>query len=74
LFLKGDFDLIENRMRQRVGHYMQAGLLASQFEALEVPQDDEPDVITLEITEPPDELAELAFSALQKQLRLPAIL
>ncbi len=74
LFLKGDFDLIENRMRQRVGHYMQAGLLASQFEALEVPQDDEPDVITLEVTESPAELAELAFSALQKQLRLPAVL
>jgi gluconokinase len=66
VFLKGDFELIEKRMRLRVGHYMQADLLSSQFQALEEPLHDEPDVITLDITESAAELTELAFSALQR--------
>lgn len=74
LFLKGDFELIEHRMRQRVGHYMHADLLTSQFQALEVPMSDEPDVITLDIAEPPAELAELAFLALNKNRNLHATL
>jgi gluconokinase len=39
VFLKGDFDLIEARLRARKGHYMKAGLLLSQFAALEEPAD-----------------------------------
>lgn len=74
IFLKGDFELIEKRMRQRVGHYMQAGLLTSQFQALEEPFSDESDVITLDITESADELAELAFLALQRLLQPHSIL
>ena len=65
LFLNGNFDLIEQRMHQRVGHYMQPGLLASQFQALEIPQTDETDVISLAITEPVDALLKQAMQALQ---------
>jgi carbohydrate kinase (thermoresistant glucokinase family) len=64
LFLNGDFELIEKRMQQRVGHYMQPGLLTSQFQALELPHADETDVITLPITEPVTELVKQAISAL----------
>jgi len=39
IFLKGDFELILNRMNQREGHYMPASLLQSQFDALEMPVD-----------------------------------
>jgi 6-phosphogluconate dehydrogenase len=35
--LQGSYDLIHQRMGQRPGHYMPAGLLKSQFEALEPP-------------------------------------
>ena len=66
LFLKGDFDLIQQRMSQRLGHYMQAGLLDSQFRTLEKPQDDEADIITLPITEPVDSLVSQAMAALQQ--------
>lgn len=52
VFLDGDFELIQQRMQQRVGHYMQPGLLDSQFRTLEKPQADETDVIRLPITEP----------------------
>lgn len=65
LFLQGDFELIQKRMHQRVGHYMQPGLLNSQFEALEIPQADESDVITLPITEPVDKLLTQALVSLQ---------
>ncbi len=67
LFLNGDFELIEKRMRQRVGHYMQPGLLTSQFQALEMPHADETDVITLPITEPVTNLVKQALGALNSR-------
>ena len=66
LFLDGDFDLIESRVRLRVGHYMQPGLLASQFRTLEKPLADETDAITLPITEPLAGLVHQAEAALQQ--------
>ena len=71
LFLKGDFELIEQRLSQRVGHYMQPGLLTSQFEALEIPQHDETDVISLPIIEPVADLVTQALFDLQA-LPIPA--
>ena len=68
VFLDGDFDLIEQRMRQRVGHYMQPGLLDSQFRTLEKPQADETDVIRLPITEPVQDMVAQALNALQNRL------
>ncbi|WP_090047338.1 gluconokinase [Limnohabitans sp. 2KL-27] len=65
VFLNGSFELIDARMRQRVGHYMQAGLLTSQFQTLEIPQADETDVITLSIAQPVDDLVRQVLSALQ---------
>jgi carbohydrate kinase (thermoresistant glucokinase family) len=47
LFLDGNPDLIKQRMQDRKGHYMQAGLLDSQFHTLEKPSADERDVIAL---------------------------
>ncbi len=37
VYLRGDFDLIQQRLAGRVGHYMNPALLRSQFEALEEP-------------------------------------
>ena len=68
VFLDGDFDLIQKRMHQRVGHYMQPGLLDSQFRTLEKPQADEPDVIRLPITEPVQDMVEQALNALHTRL------
>ena len=68
VFLQGDFDLIEKRLQQRAGHYMPPGLLASQFQALEAPQADETDVITLAISAPVEALVEQAFFNLQPGL------
>ncbi len=68
VFLDGDFDLIAQRMRQRVGHYMQPGLLDSQFRTLEKPLADETDVICLPITEPVQDMVAQAIQALQSRL------
>ena len=67
VFLQGDFELIAHRLQQRVGHYMQPGMLQSQFQALEVPQADEADVIFLPIDRPVAGLLEQALEALQKR-------
>jgi carbohydrate kinase (thermoresistant glucokinase family) len=37
IYLKGDFDLIWERMQQRKNHYMKAEMLQSQFDVLEPP-------------------------------------
>jgi len=68
VFLDGEFDLIQKRMHQRVGHYMQPGLLDSQFRTLEKPQADENDVIQLPITEPVQDMVEQALNALHSRL------
>lgn len=68
IFLDGDFDVIEQRMRQRQHHYMQPGLLDSQFRTLEKPQADETDVIRLAITEPVQHLVAQALQALHSRL------
>lgn len=39
IFLKGDYELIRQRLEERKGHFMPTGLLESQFQTLEEPQD-----------------------------------
>jgi 6-phosphogluconate dehydrogenase len=52
VFLKGSYELIFERMKQRINHYMPAGLLKSQFETLEEPQYG----LTVDIEQPVDEI------------------
>jgi gluconokinase len=39
VYLQGSYDLIRRRLLERRGHFMPVGLLASQFETLEEPQE-----------------------------------
>ncbi len=43
--LAADYDLLRRRLSERRGHYMSAGLLDSQLEALEQPAADEPVIV-----------------------------
>ena len=52
IYLKGHYKLIRERMEKRRNHYMPAGLLRSQFETLEEPDD----IFTIEIDRPPEEI------------------
>ncbi len=47
LYLRVRRELLEIRLSARSGHFFKPAMLASQFEALEEPQADEPDVITV---------------------------
>ncbi len=49
VYLKGSFDLIHDRITKRSHQYMPSSLLQSQFETLEEPQADEPDVFIVSI-------------------------
>jgi gluconokinase len=52
VYLKGSYDLIYQRLRQRHGHFASETILASQFAALEEPDD----AITVDIDHTEDEI------------------
>jgi carbohydrate kinase (thermoresistant glucokinase family) len=64
LFLDGQPELIKQRMQERKGHYMQAGLLVSQLQTLERPSADETDVIALSINQAVSDLLDNAMAKL----------
>ena len=64
VFLQGDFNLIHERISDRKGHFMPAGLLQSQFEILEVPADG----IPIDVGKDPGEIVNIILY----RLNLPA--
>jgi gluconokinase len=64
VFLKGDKQMISQRMHLRSGHFMHESMLDSQFEALESPEN-EPLVVTVDITPAPDVIAKNAVTAMR---------
>jgi carbohydrate kinase (thermoresistant glucokinase family) len=63
VYLRGEMSVIAARLAARTGHFMPASLLASQFEALEEPQADEPAVV-VSVTESPARIAATIIAAL----------
>ncbi|WP_340620903.1 gluconokinase [Xenorhabdus siamensis] len=56
LYMQGDFELIEGRLKARKGHFFKPQMLISQFEALEEPTRDEKDVHVIDIKPALDEV------------------
>ena len=50
IYLRGDYNCIQSRIRQRTGHFMSHTLLRSQFDALEEPQD----ALEIDVTHTPE--------------------
>ena len=63
VYLKGDFDLIFQRMQERSDHYMKAGMLESQFAALEEPEE----ALTVQIEANPEKIAQTIIEQLNLQ-------
>jgi carbohydrate kinase (thermoresistant glucokinase family) len=63
IFLQGCYELIKKRMDERKDHFMPPGLLASQFDTLEIPEN----CITIDISKSPDEIVEIIISELEKR-------
>ncbi|MFW2403411.1 MAG: gluconokinase, GntK/IdnK-type [Gammaproteobacteria bacterium] len=61
VFLAGSFDLILERLKMRVGHFMKEGLLKSQFEDLEIPFD----AASIDIDQSPHDTVEDIMCALE---------
>jgi len=55
VYLKGSYDLIRHRMKQRKGHYMPEALLQSQFDTLEEPAN----AFTIDVGLPPEKITGL---------------
>jgi gluconokinase len=60
--------VLEERLRNRVGHYMPASLLGSQLDTLEPLGPDEPGII-VRADHPPAEVIETVLAKLEKALR-----
>lgn len=69
LWLKGDYACVLDRMRQRQGHFMPEALLQSQFAALELPAEDEVDIIAVDIAPPVATLVAQSLSLLQNHVK-----
>ncbi|WP_213993758.1 gluconokinase [Sodalis sp. dw_96] len=52
IYLKGSFEVIEERMKARKGHFFKSEMLVTQFDTLEEPGADEPDVFVVNIAQP----------------------
>jgi len=61
VYLKGDFETIQERLKARSGHFMPADLLRSQFEALEEPDE----AIDLDIRMKPEKMVEKILAGLR---------
>lgn len=51
IYLKGDFDVIESRLKARKGHFFKTDMLKTQFATLEEPLADETDVQIVDISQ-----------------------
>ncbi|MFB4341916.1 gluconokinase [Pantoea sp. CS_6] len=56
VYLEGDFDTIESRLKARKGHFFKPQMLVTQFATLEEPGADETDVLAVDITHSLDEV------------------
>ncbi|WP_199194317.1 gluconokinase [Pleurocapsa sp. CCALA 161] len=63
IYLKGDYDRVQSRMKQRTGHFMSPNLLRNQFDTLEEPQD----AIAIDIALDPEAIVEEILTRIANQ-------
>ena len=68
IYLKGDFDTIESRLKARKGHFFKPQMLVTQFATLEEPGADEPDVLTVDINHSVDDVVAATVAAIGKAI------
>ena len=67
IYLRLDKETLEERVRNRVGHYMKADMVQSQLAALEEP-DEERDVLSVDARPMPSEVDRQALLVVQQKL------
>ncbi|MGG9962722.1 gluconokinase [Ferruginibacter sp. SUN106] len=63
VFLRGDYETIYRRLKNRTGHYMPSSLLQSQFDSLEIPVD----AFTIDIEKQPADIVADIIQQLDKK-------
>ncbi|MEX0425547.1 gluconokinase [Providencia rettgeri] len=66
IYLKGDAVVIEERLKARKGHFFKPEMLKSQFDALQEPGADEPDVQVIDIRPSLENVIENTCSTIRK--------
>lgn len=66
IYLKGDFDVIESRLKARKGHFFKTQMLVTQFETLHEPGTDESDVLVVDIDQPLEGVVASTIEAINK--------
>ncbi|CAK9886573.1 MAG: Thermoresistant gluconokinase [Candidatus Erwinia impunctatus] len=70
IYLRGDIDTIEQRLRARKGHFFKPQMLMTQFATLEEPGNDEKDVQTVNINQTLDNVVEDTLNVIEHQQRM----
>ena len=68
VWVKGDKEVIRDRMLKREGHFFKANMLDGQFEALESPEG-EPDVVVVPLESSTEEQTDIALEGLEEIAR-----
>lgn len=66
IYLRGNFALIENRLKARKGHFFKTQMLVTQFQTLEEPGADERDVVAVNIDQPLDSVVSNTLDLINK--------
>lgn len=69
VYLKGDFDTIESRLRARKGHFFKPQMLVTQFETLQEPGSDEGDVLIVDINQTLDEVVAATITTIEGAIK-----
>lgn len=69
VYLKGDFDTIESRLRARKGHFFKPQMLVTQFETLQEPGLDEGNVLIVDINQTLDEVVADTITAIEGAIK-----
>lgn len=68
IYLKGDFDLIGERLKNRKGHFFKPEMLRSQFETLEEPMNNHNDIGYININKTLDEVVNDSMEFIKRVL------
>lgn len=66
IYLKGDFEVIEERLKARKGHFFKPQMLQTQFATLEEPGADETDVLVVDINQAVDAVVSDMIALIKK--------
>ncbi len=69
IYLQGDFDTIESRLKARKGHFFKPAMLVTQFATLEEPAADETDVLKVDIRQSVDDVVAATVAAIKHEIQ-----